>query len=164
MAITRKDLDYERGTARLPARQKGAGSPGLTVPLTEQAVAALKELERLGGLGERFSRKSLWQSFQRAAITAGYPGVRPYDLRHSFLSAVALMGDEGAVQALGQHQSRATTQRYIVGSLAERLQAAVVRAFGKSPSDLTPKSPTKAHAGKRTNRGNRQRPSKENPA
>ena len=73
-----------------------------------------------------FSTSSAWRSFQRACAKLGLAGLRPYDLRHSFGTAVyAATGDLRATQKLLGHASRATTDRYTLAAVPERLQLAV---------------------------------------
>jgi integrase len=53
-------------------------------------------------------------------------GLRPYDLRHSFGSAVyAATGDLRAAQQLLGHASQRMTDRYTLSAVPERLQFAV---------------------------------------
>ncbi|MCX6543535.1 MAG: hypothetical protein NTV05_03875 [Acidobacteria bacterium] len=48
MRVTAADFNAKRKTLRVPGRRKGKGTPGRTLPLTPQAVAALKLMHRKG--------------------------------------------------------------------------------------------------------------------
>ena len=73
-----------------------------------------------------FSTSSAWMSFQRACAKLGLTGLRPYDLRHSFGTAVyAASGDLRATQQLLGHASRSTTDRYTLAAVPDRLRVAV---------------------------------------
>ncbi len=60
--------------------------------------------------------------------------LRPYDLRHSYLTEVYLAtGDLGAVQAIGGHRQQRTVQRYTgaaVNPLALAAESEVAPANG----------------------------------
>lgn len=125
--LTPADVDLTAGTARLPARQKGAGAPPALVPLLPQAVTALQAFDALGCWGA-FSRHSLRKTWARAATKAGVTGTRPYDLRHSFGVLAASSGDERATQHLLQHRDLRTTQRYTLGGIQPRVVSAITAA------------------------------------
>jgi integrase len=74
------------------------------MPLDERALAALDTLDTLDCKGG-FSASSMWKSFQRACEKVGISGARPYDLRHSYRTALyAQTGDPRAVQELLMHR------------------------------------------------------------
>jgi len=130
--LTARDLDLDRGILVRPARRKGAGTRRQAVPLTKDAVLALQRLVELGGLGKPFSNSSLHKALRLAcdkvqtATGVDLAGVRPYDLRHSYGTALyKLHGDERAVQQLLGHARIETTHRYTLGGVDARLQAAV---------------------------------------
>lgn len=125
MRMTREHIDYRAKTALVPRRRKGAGTTMRVMPLTPQAVAAFKLLDRFDGWGH-FSRASLLQSLHRACRTAGVTPFRAYDLRHSIADATyELTGDIGAVQALLDHADIKMTNRYTVKAISTRLKKAV---------------------------------------
>jgi len=78
----------------------------------------------------------------KAAAKAGSPvpsldGVRPYDLRHSFGTAVyRASGDIRATQELLGHSAPALTARYTLGAVDDRLKAAVASVVPPSRSNL----------------------------
>ena len=105
--------------------RKGKGTKGQTIPLTPSGLAALRRFDELECWGP-FSTSPMWQSFQRACSTLGLTGLRPYDFRHSFGTAVyAASGDLRATQQLLGHASRTTTDRYTLAAVPERLRIAV---------------------------------------
>ena len=106
-------------------RRKGHGTDRHRLPLSDQAVGALREFDALDCWG-KFSNSSLWKTFQRACVTAKVSGVRPYDLRHSFGTKVyAATGDPLAVQYLLMHSTQKMTERYTQGAMNGRLRLAV---------------------------------------
>lgn len=111
----------------LRATAKGAGTRPVAVPLSEDAKAALKE----------FTDTKAWGEFSSAPIgrivKKVLPGVKVYDLRHTFGTAVyGASGDLRAVQALMGHASMTMTSRYTLAAVPARLQAVVGAAFGKA--------------------------------
>ena len=109
-------------------RRKGKRTKGQAVPLTSGGLDALRRFDELDCWGS-FSTSSAWKSFQRACERIGLSGLRPYDLRHSFGSAVyAASGDLGATQHLLGHASRTTTDRYTLAAVPDRLRIAVGQA------------------------------------
>jgi integrase len=139
MRIQARDLHLTEGTVYARPRRKGAGSPGQMQPLTPQALAGFRQLIALGGLG-RFSTGSVSASWNRAIGKARqqwedlHPDqpwpvpddCRPYDLRHSYATAVLrASGSERAVSALLMHTQAQTTRRYTQGMVREESLAAV---------------------------------------
>ena len=66
-----------------------AGKSGRTrtIPLSAPAAEALADLEAVGAIGP-FSTSTVRRGFIRAAARLGIRGVRPYDLRHSYGTAL----------------------------------------------------------------------------
>ncbi len=125
--LTRADLDLKAKTVTVPRRRKGAGTKTRIVPLTPEAVKAFKMLDRCEGWGH-FSRSSLRKSFHLACRTAKVTVIRPYDLRHSFGTAVyEATGDLGAAQALLDHANIKQTQRYTMRAVADRMRKALTQ-------------------------------------
>jgi integrase len=121
------DVQLEAGHVIARARRKGAGSAPRVIPLTRRARAALRLFVRLDAFGP-FGRSSMHSAFRRACASAGYGDTdwRPYDLRHTFGTAVVLAsGDEKAAQILLGHASASTTGRYTLGAAQARAQAAI---------------------------------------
>jgi integrase len=112
---------------RVSARRKGRGTTGRDVTLSGRALAALEDFDTLDCWGG-FSTSSMWKSFQRACEKVGIRGARPYDLRHSYGTALyAQTGDPRAVQELLMHSTGKMTERYTQGAVQQRLKLAVRR-------------------------------------
>ncbi len=125
MRLRPRDVRWDAGTVFVQGRRKGRGTQGQTIPLTSAGLDALRRFDELESWG-RFSTSSAWQSFQRACAKLNLHGLRPYDLRHSFGTAVyAATGDLRATQQLLGHASRTTTDRYTLAAVPARLKIAV---------------------------------------
>ena len=133
------DFDAAAKTLFVRPRRKGAGRPGLTLPLTRAAVAAVQALLEGGALGP-WSRHAAQKAFKAAVVKAraeakreGIPwrapkGLCVYDIRHAFLTdAYRRTGDIRAVAELALHSDIRMTQRYTEAGVSETAQ----RAIGK---------------------------------
>jgi integrase len=90
-----------------------------------EAVAAFRLLHRYDGWGP-FSRGSLRKALHLACVTAKVPLIRPYDLRHSFGTAVyEATGDIASAQALLDHSDVKQTRRYTMKAVAGRMRKAL---------------------------------------
>ena len=135
MRLRPHDVRWDAGAVFVAGRRKGKGTKGQTIPLTSAGLAALRRFDALDCWGP-FSTSSAWKSFQTACRRVGLSGLRPYDLRHTFGTAVyAATGDLRATQQLLGHASRTTTDRYTLAAVPERLQVAVgqVEKLHRSP-------------------------------
>jgi integrase len=125
--LARADVDLEAGTVLVRRRRKGRGgkmAPPALHPLTPEGVEAFREFRRENCWGE-FSRSSMWKAFQLAARAAGYTGLRPYDFRHSYGTAVfRSTGDLAATQGMLRQRSGVTTLRYVAAAIAPRARLA----------------------------------------
>lgn len=102
----------------------GKGGRTRAIPLSAPAVEALEELESLGALGP-FSTSAVRRAFVRAAERLGIHGVRPYDLRHSFGTALyRAAGDTRLVKELLGHSDSRMTERYTLGHVPAAMRAA----------------------------------------
>lgn len=123
-------LDLERRIVFMPARQKGHGAHGRTLPLTEAAVTAFRAFMRWECFGP-FSRSTLHRGFRKAVKKAAPElarRLRPYDLRHSYGTAVfAATGDIRSTQVLLGHSKAEMTHRYTLGAVDARVREAVDR-------------------------------------
>lgn len=132
-------LDLARSRVWIAPRKKGAGSPGAWHELTAPAVDALRAFAEADAFGP-FSARSMAHAWRRACRTAAarwtaeHPGepwplrddARPYDLRHSFGTAVYLAtGDIRAAQAMLRHRQTSTTDRYTRAGVAPQVRRAV---------------------------------------
>jgi integrase len=144
MRVRRDDLQLARridraealhGLVTARARRKGQGAAPRTIPLTRHAWRAWRLFVQLDAFGP-FSTSNLRRDFRDAAKAAGFvlkdaahPGGldwRPYDARHTFLTAVAEASrDERAVQALGGHSDIRMVRRYTQRSVDPRVAAAI---------------------------------------
>lgn len=131
--IREEHIDWQAKELLVTPRRKGKGVRARRLPLLEEAVSALRDLKAAGGFG-RYSNAAPWMAWQRAkkryleaAQASGLPAgelaalraivepLRPYDLRHSFLSRLYedSGGDLMAVRELAMHSSVTTSQRYL---------------------------------------------------
>jgi integrase len=132
------DIDTARRRVWIHPRQKGSGAPGVWMELIPPAVTALAALQAANGLG-RFDTRGLARSWRRWLATARsaweadpsrgpwpvHDDARPYDLRHSFGTAVYLStGDIRAAQAMLRHRQLSTAVRYTHAGVSARMSAA----------------------------------------
>lgn len=123
MRLEPSDIDWNRAVYIRP-RQKGSGIEGRWLPLLPQGWRALRAFKRAGAWGE-FSTSSMRRSLRLAAshvakdkrqpkaIRQAVADITPYDLRHSFLTLVALVTrNQRAVTMLGLHADPRQSQRY----------------------------------------------------
>ena len=105
----------------------GKGGRTRTIPLSAPAVEALADLEALGAIGP-FSTSTVWRAFARAAARVGIRGVRPYDLRHSYGTALyRVAGDTRLVKDVLGHSDVRTTERYTLGHVPDAMRSATSR-------------------------------------
>jgi integrase len=126
MALTPAHVDLEGATLLVDERSKGKGVAAARLPLLPEAVAALRDFAAAGAWG-KFSTSAVRTSFLRAAKkVCTLPGLRPYDLRHSFGTAVFLAS--GSLHAAGEllrHADKRTTRRYTLAAVNPVLTAAL---------------------------------------
>jgi integrase len=134
-------VNWQEASILIQGRKKGQGTRTTHLPLVPQAVAALREFLDAKAEG-RFSTSSARQSFRRACqayvaqtavkdpreaqrLKAVLKGVRPYDLRHSYLTMTYLASEDiHATQKMGQHSDPRMTNRYTLAAVDPRLRAA----------------------------------------
>lgn len=105
----------------------GKGGRTRTIPLNAPAAEALADLEALGAIGP-FSTSSVRRAFVRAAARVGIHGVRPYDLRHSYGTALyRVAGDTRLVKDVLGHADTRMTERYTLGHVPEAMRLATSR-------------------------------------
>lgn len=131
MQVRPHHLDFVAGTVRVQPRHKGEGVEARTLRLSDDAIAAFKDLVAANACGP-FNVGGVNQCFQRGAAKAGVPRgtIRLYDLRHSFLTEVyRRTHDLATVARLGMHAPGSPlTARYALGANDE-VDAAAVAAF-----------------------------------
>jgi len=145
--LTPADVDLKGATMLVRSRQKGSGSKPQRLPLHPEAVKAFQAFSDLRCWG-RFSGASVRKTFRVAAAKARKAGyavpedVRPYDLRHSWGTAVvAATGSLEAAKDLLSHRSTRTTRRYALGAADELLRAQVLAV--SIPQKLIPPDGTR---------------------
>lgn len=152
--LTPRDVDLARRRVWIGARVKGAGAEGAWHTLTAPGVAALRAFADAGAWGP-FGTRSMAKSWRRALAVARarreaetrepWPvrdDARPYDLRHSFGTAVLLAtGDRTAAQAMLRHRQASTTDRYTRAGVSARVAAAVVTLDSFLPRAATTDDP-----------------------
>lgn len=145
-------------------RRKGKGVKARRLPLLEEAVAALRDLQTAGGFGG-FSNAAPWNAWQRAkkryltaaqdrltheqydALAAIVIPLRPYDLRHSYAAMIyETTGNQYAVKDLLLHGSLQTSERYIKRAViaVSRSAIAAVQAGRQGPAGASAPSHTGA--------------------
>lgn len=156
MRLEPSDVNLSARTVFVRRRRKGkrgdpeAGVKGRVLPLNAKGVAALKRFAVLNCWG-KFSTSSVYKSFQRAVKALNQTpafkakplvGIRPYDLRHSYVSELLkATGDPKVTQRLALHSSFETTLKYVRGAV-EPVERAAMRKFRPSTVRKSPpKSP-----------------------
>jgi integrase len=109
-----EDVDLERSCLRLPDSKTGAKTVLLGAPALQLLVEAERQGQWVcpgGRAGEPL--KNIYKPWGRICKAAGVAGVRPHDLRHSYVS-VATAGGESlvVVGAIVGHSSADMTERY----------------------------------------------------
>jgi integrase len=124
---------WKQGKAFIRRRKKGKGARARWLPLLPEAKAALLEFHKADAYGH-FSNSSLWKRVQAASVTAKIPHMRVYDLRHFFLTLIAVTTrDERAVMELGLISTPEIARRYTEAATDPRVQAAVTHVASKLP-------------------------------
>lgn len=131
MRLTREDWKDADNVLIVPGTEKGRGTKPYAVPLSSEAVKALKELDRLDAWGT-FTTAPMARMWKAAAKTAKLPAwAVPYDLRHSFGTAIyQATGDIQAARKLLGHSSLRMTERYTLAAVPAQQQAAIVAFDG----------------------------------
>lgn len=118
----------------------GKGGRTRTIPLTLDGEAALHDLEALGAIG-RYSTSTVHRAFRLALGKLGMQGIRPYDLRHSYGTAMyQVTGDTRIVKELLGHSTTVMTERYTLGHVPVYMQVAATRFQQLSNPSESPKS------------------------
>lgn len=132
MRLTADDWNRKEHVLTVPGTTKGRGTKPYTVPLSSQAQKALQELDRWDAWGT-FTSAPMARMWKAAAAKAKLPTwAVPYDLRHSFGTAVyQATGDLHAARKLLGHSSLTMTERYTLAAVPTQ-QRAAVKAFEAS--------------------------------
>jgi integrase len=135
-----EDVDLERGCLRLADSKTGAKTVALGAP----ALQLLATADRSGPWvcpGRRSGQplKNLYLPWGRICRAAGITGVRPHDMRHSYVSAAAAGGESLViVGAIVGHSAASMTERYAhlsddpVHAAADRISTAISEAMSCS--------------------------------
>ena len=114
-------------TTRTLVVYTGKGGRTRTIPLSAPAAEALADLEAVDAIGP-FSTSTVRRAFIRAAARIGIHGVRPYDLRHSYGTALyRVAGDTRLVKDVLGHSDTRMTERYTLGHVPEAMRLATSR-------------------------------------
>lgn len=132
MKLTPDDWDDRQHVLTVPGTAKGRGTKPYVVPLSERARLALKAFDRLDAWGS-FTWAPMARMWKAAAEKAKLPaGTRPYDLRHSFGTAIyRATGDIQAARKLLGHSSLRVTERYTLAAVPAQ-QLAAIAAFDQA--------------------------------
>jgi len=127
-------LDLKRGRAYVTPRRKGGGTQGVWLPLVPGAIVALTAFHQEDCHGT-FSASSMRHAFllalaklntHREALKLRPITARPYDLRHSFGTWLAMQThDERVVQTLMLHGTAEQSRRYTEAATTPRVDAAI---------------------------------------
>jgi len=115
------------GHVEITGRRKGKGAKPRTVPITKHSRIALRAYIRANGFAEKLDATVIRNVFDRCCTRIGYAerGYRPYDLRHTFATELMkVTGDIFVVQRQLGHGNVKTTERYLLGSLDDRMRNA----------------------------------------
>ncbi|MDP3718823.1 MAG: hypothetical protein Q8T13_13745 [Acidobacteriota bacterium] len=148
---------------RARPRRKGKGTKESWLPLLPQGLAVIEALAAAGGL-RKYSNSSVRDSWHRACVKVIgeqlrdgetalphrcqargdaiviIPLVRPYDLRHSFLTqALRSSGNLRGVQNLGQHADSRQTLRYIEAGVPEAASTTAAAMLAHLPTEPLPR-------------------------
>jgi integrase len=129
MALRQEHWDRPGRHLMVPGTEKGRGTKPYGLPLSLPAHQALLELDKLEAWG-RFTWAPMARMWKAAATRAKLPaGTVPYDLRHSFGTAMyQATGDPKVTKELMGHSALRMTERYTVAAVPER-QSRAMRAF-----------------------------------
>lgn len=150
--------DFHAATQALYVRprRKGAGVPGRTLPLTTAAVRALQGYFSSNAKGPSYSRtlkmfhkavtiaKKKWLKANRGKAWPAPKNLRPYDLRHAWLThAYRTTKDLRAVAELGLHSDLKTTRRYAEAAVSDTARHAIRLLDAGAPSGTARKQAKK---------------------
>jgi integrase len=134
-----QDIHWRSHTVTVHGREKGGGTKPRTVPVTAQALDALRGFAAAEAWGG-FSGSSVYKAMKTAQETAGVAPFRVYDLRHLFVSTIVQSSaDERGAAELALHTSPKQTWRYSRQAASTRAKAALDAAF--PPVSAAPPSP-----------------------
>lgn len=132
MRLTPDAYDARNHALLVPGTEKGRGTKPYVLPLSARAEEALKAFAKAEAWGT-FTYAPMARMWKTAAMKAGLSAsVVPYDLRHSFATAIyRATGDIQATRTLLGHSSLRVTERYMLAAVPMRSRAAI-RAFARA--------------------------------
>jgi integrase len=152
-------LRLDQARAYVTPRRKGKGRKGVWLPLLPAAVQALRvfqqwdcftPLDKETGKPKPFSHSSMHSRFahalgklnaHRAKLKLPPLSIHPYDIRHTFGTALAhRMTDERAIQELMLHSRIEQTRRYTEAATQGRVERAVAEMLTSTRSTLNRES------------------------
>ena len=155
--------EHVRWTAKPPEvylqpRRKGQGADAAWVSLLPEGAVALRTWLALDAYDAPWHNGVIWSAWRRAILAAqaaltvaakgakkparerllqdaaSLAGMRPYDLRHSFLTALAMSSQSlQAVAEYARHSNLSTTQGYIRGASATVVRDAITGMAATTP-------------------------------
>ena len=122
------DLDWERGIVNATSKGRAGGKP-TPVPMTQPLLAVMTKYPP-PAVGRIFAvtRDIVRNDREDARATAGLPGFRFHDLRHTFAQALEDEGYGDAITAALHHSDPKLRKRYSRARL-QRTQAVIDAAF-----------------------------------
>lgn len=130
---------WKQGRAFVTPRRKGRGHKGVWLPLLPQAVTALEEFHTANAYGSfsNSAARKAWRlalsklNAHRAKLGLPALSIRPYDIRHTFLTFIAKRTkDDRVVQELGLHSRPEQSQRYSREATELRVSEALAAISG----------------------------------
>ena len=148
LSLRWEHVDFERGCLRLPDSKTGAKTLSLGAPALE-LLAGLPRIEDnpyvLPGARPGRHYVGLGKAWRRLRAKAQLPDVRLHDLRHSYASMGAGLGESlHVIGALLGHRDTATTQRYAhlsddpVRAAADRISGHLAAAMAGKSGEVVP--------------------------
>jgi integrase len=160
LALKPSDLSrLKEKIARVTPRKKGGGAEGRWLPLTPEAVKALKALQLPDDL-QKFHRRVAWTIWRNGCLAAKVEPCRPYDLRHAFGTRIAMAsGDARAVSELMLHSTLEQSLRYTkaAGSIRAANAIRLVTTGNKKQGRGVPLSPPVSTRNGRSTEGKRKK-------
>jgi integrase len=166
MRLKPEDWDHRLHMITVPGTAKGRGTKAYVIPLSSQARKALKEFDTLDAWGA-FTWAPMARMWKEAWIAATQKRSRislrgvdlsnidapvPYDLRHSFGTAIyRATGDIQAARKLLGHSSLKMTERYTLAAVPDQ-QAAAIKAFEAALRPKGRKLPAKVASARKHSR------------
>lgn len=133
MKLTPEHWDHRRHVLTVPGTTKGRGTKPYVIPLSPLATEALKDFDTLDAWGS-FTCAPMARMWKKGAAKAKLPPDSvPYDLRHSFGTAIyRATGNLKAAKDLLGHSSLRVTERYTLAAVPKHKVDAVRATFGKA--------------------------------